>query len=161
MALTGCLLTAARARSERIAVEALKYNGWELEPALEAYFSHAGSFGPVRSHSVTQTLCCPPPRPSSLGSSLPCAPARVACNQPQVDQKKLDAFFSQYKEDAQDVVGVDGVIKLCSDLEVITPPSPFTCAQRTSPAKPYASTTVIAGGVKEWRRVGRWGRRIQ
>lgn len=77
-----------------------------------------------------------------------------------MDQKKLDAFFSQYKEDAQDVVGVDGVIKLCSDLEV-TPPSPFTCAQRTSPAKPYASTTVIAGGGKEWRRVGRWGRRIQ
>eukprot|EP01046_Picozoa_sp_COSAG06_P078355 COSAG06_NODE_25981_length_624_cov_1.881905_2_plen_49_part_01 len=33
-------------RSERTALEALKYNGWELEAALEAYFNHCALASP-------------------------------------------------------------------------------------------------------------------
>ena len=69
--------------SERQAAEALKRNGWQLEPSLESYFNHVGSYAP-----------------------------------PKVDPEKLEAFFGKYKDEDGDLIGIDGIIKLCEDMKI-------------------------------------------
>ena len=103
-----------RAGRERTALEALKYCGWELEAALEAYFNH----------------CAPPPSPPPpVLCSAPLQRRRsrrlvrgwaagAFGGGPKVDTAKIEEFFEAYKEEGGDAVGVDGVIKLCEDLGV-------------------------------------------
>ena len=56
--------------SERQAAEALKRNGWQLEPSLESYFNHVGSGSGIR--AIPTPGGEPPaefPSPSTLAAS--------------------------------------------------------------------------------------------
>jgi hypothetical protein len=112
-------------RSERTALEALKYNGWELEAALEAYFNHCALASPSSLLVAFSEQRPVPPVVCQALSPLFSRNARVrgisaagAFGGPKVDTAKIEAFFDAYKDESGELVGVDGVIKLCEDLGV-------------------------------------------
>ncbi|OZJ04960.1 hypothetical protein BZG36_01753 [Bifiguratus adelaidae] len=81
--------------SEKQAIRMLKEYAWNTGLATEAYFG---------SHS-NETF------------------GRGSVSTRNVDQKKLKAMFEQYKDADIDVIGFEGVEKMCEDLE-LTPEDP-------------------------------------
>mmetsp|Transcript_4496 Transcript_4496/g.6071 ORF Transcript_4496/g.6071 Transcript_4496/m.6071 type:complete len:252 (-) Transcript_4496:181-936(-) len=69
--------------SEKAALEILKVTNWNLQAAVDVFFSQSRS-----------------------------------SSDPRVDTTEIDALFEKYKDPIQEDIMVDGVVKLCSDLDV-------------------------------------------
>ena len=98
-------------RSERTALEALKYNGWELEAALEAYFNHCALASPSSLLVAFSEQRPVPPVVCQALSPLFSRNARVrgisaagAFGGPKVDTAKIEAFFDAYKDESGELV---------------------------------------------------------
>lgn len=74
--------------SERVALEALKAAGWNLQRSLDSYFNHENSRAPVRG-----------------GSS-------------RLDKRNLERLWTRYRAPHEDRILAEGVSQFCEDLQV-------------------------------------------
>ncbi|KAJ1554899.1 hypothetical protein HK096_000353, partial [Nowakowskiella sp. JEL0078] len=75
------------------AIKALQGNGWNIERAMDAYYNDQSNYEPA-----------------------------VVSQVPAVNKDKINEMYLKYKEfeteEDEDLVGIDGVLQFCEDLEV-------------------------------------------
>ncbi|KAJ3071692.1 DCN1-like protein 2 [Podochytrium sp. JEL0797] len=81
---------------EKTAQAYLSRAGWKLEQACDAYFQDL-------------TANPPPPKPKQRAT---------ASSSSKVDKTRLNKLFDIYKEMDEDIIGLEGTEKLCTDLNV-------------------------------------------
>ncbi|KAI8613575.1 Cullin binding-domain-containing protein [Chytriomyces sp. MP71] len=75
-----------------------RMKGWKLDAACDAFFSDGN-----RASNAAQT---------HASSAKPAKPSK------RIDAAKLNKLFDKYKEQDEDIIGLEGTEKLCEDLNV-------------------------------------------